>query len=508
MNKTVIRKELSSNIKSFRFIIAFICSVILFTLTTIVGIKDYNIKVKTYSELTNQNREKLLNNRVYSTISPITIKKPSVLSIFSSRTQNDAPFAYKTNVRQPVEPYMSINTEIRLFNIISDIDILKVIGIFLSLFAIIFGFDTICNEYEKGTLKLVISTGIGQTNFLISKIAASMFALFIILLFSFLIALIVIVITIPDIITGSFMLSSAFILFLSLIYLSLFCLIGGLFSIITKSNLSALLYSLIVWVCIIFIYPIFSKTVAESIRPISGSSYIDAEKQIAELRQQINSFKVNVAGYLDIDYQSGIYKVQILGDTSSFYRFRNFISQNEPVRQKINTEIEKINTNLLLNEYSQYRLINQLNIFNPYLLYRSCFENICFTSVDYDILFYNLSLQYKNKVLDYLKSKDVFHSFKYFTVISEEELSRFDENLIPKWVKLFHDYDNKGTPLPSHELEIYEPLELNGFPEFDYSNKNLSASLWKRVLTDAAKLFIITILLFVVSIIKFERSTI
>ena len=126
----------------------------------------------------------------------------------------------------------------------------------LSLLALTFAYDAIAGEYERGTLRLVLSHPVGRGYILVAKYIGAMVCLFVPLLMSLLLMLILLTTSrygFPER-TDDFLRIGGIVL-TSLVYLSLFYLIGMLISAITRRTSTALILSMFVWGFLVLVYP-------------------------------------------------------------------------------------------------------------------------------------------------------------------------------------------------------------------------------------------------------------
>ena len=135
----------------------------------------------------------------------------------------------------------------------SSIDIVFVFEVVLSLMGLIFAYDAIAGERERGTLRLVLAQPVGRGQILLAKYISAMVCLLVPLVLSLLFALLLLTHSIP-LSTADF-LRIAGIVLTSFAYLSLFYLIGLLISAVTRRTSTALMLAMFVWGFLILVYP-------------------------------------------------------------------------------------------------------------------------------------------------------------------------------------------------------------------------------------------------------------
>ncbi|MDE0397096.1 MAG: ABC transporter permease subunit [Candidatus Poribacteria bacterium] len=261
---TLIRRELLDNLMTFRFAAAVVIMLLLVVANTVVLIKDYEGRLADYNSAVKTHRQELrLENKTYSdgmlsfwgTI--IVDRPPNPLSIFNTgldkRLGNEirvshifTPTIWDANKHEANNPY---------FNILTSIDIVLIFQGILSLLALTFAYDAIAGEYEHGTLRLVLSHPVRRGYILFAKYIGAIVCLFVPLLMSLLLMLILLTTSATVSLSSDDFLRIGGIVLTSLVYLSLFYLIGMLISAITRRTSTALILSMFVWGFLVLVYP-------------------------------------------------------------------------------------------------------------------------------------------------------------------------------------------------------------------------------------------------------------
>ena len=256
---TLIRRELLDNLMTFRFAAAVVIMLLLVVANTVVLIKDYEGRLADYNTAVKTHRQELLERKTYSDgMGKITLDRPpNPLSIFN--TGLDKRLGNEINVSHAFTPTIwdakKHEAENSFFNIFTSIDIVLIFQGILSLLALIFAYNAIAGEYEHGTLRLVLSHPVRRGFILFAKYIGAMVCLFVPLLMSLLLMLILLTTSATISLNTDDFLRIGGIVFTSLIYLSLFYLIGMLISAITRRTSTALILSIFVWGFLVLVYP-------------------------------------------------------------------------------------------------------------------------------------------------------------------------------------------------------------------------------------------------------------
>ncbi|MDE0466703.1 MAG: ABC transporter permease subunit [Candidatus Poribacteria bacterium] len=257
---TLIRRELLDNLMTFRFAAAVVIMLLLVVANTVVLIKDYERRLADYNTAAETHRQDLREmNKTYSHgMGRMTLDRPpNPLSIFN--TGLDKRLGNEINVSHAFIPTIwdadKHEAENSYFNIFTSIDIALILQGILSLLALTFAYDAIAGEYEHGTLRLVLSHPVRRGSILFAKYIGAMVCLLVPLLMSLLFVLILLTTSAMISLNTDDLLRVGGIVLTSLIYLSLFYLIGMLISAITRRTSTALILSMFVWGFLVLVYP-------------------------------------------------------------------------------------------------------------------------------------------------------------------------------------------------------------------------------------------------------------
>ncbi len=270
MLKSIIIKEFVDNILNLRFTIGFIlCLVITFSCVLILSL-DYQREMKDYQARVAL-QDKFLDNYAHTNrINPMIVaqKPPEQFRPLVIGIPRDADLGSFDDNPLPV--------------LFPPLDLIFIVTIIMSLLAILFSYDAIAGEREKGTLKLMISNSISRANLLWSKWIGGTLSLLIPFIFSLLISAIYIAIN-PNINWDGSARATFFLLLLaSIIFIASFYLLGLLVSSFSKYASASILTSLFLWVIFILVIPNLSPYIAAQLYRIPSVNKI--EKEVNRIR--------------------------------------------------------------------------------------------------------------------------------------------------------------------------------------------------------------------------------
>ena len=253
----LIRRELLANLIAFRFSVAMIICLLLVVANTSVLIDDYERRLASYNTALITHREESLLAKTYSFLRLNVDRPPNPLSIFNQGL--DRHLGNTINVYHGAVPSLwdteSHGSDNPFLGILSSIDLAFIFQIVLSLLALLFAYDAIAGEHEDGTLRLMLSNSISRSLILLAKYISAMVCLILPLIVSLFAALILFTEADSISLGAADWIRICGIIFTTIVYLSVFYLIGLLISATARSTATTLMLSIFVWALLTLIYP-------------------------------------------------------------------------------------------------------------------------------------------------------------------------------------------------------------------------------------------------------------
>lgn len=259
MFSTLIWRELLSNLMTFRFVVAMVVTLLLAVANTVVLIADYERRLASYNTAVQQHAQKVSEAETYSEVEgKIRVDRPpNPLSIFNAGL--DRRLGNSIHVRHTLVPTLwdtqSHSADNPFLNLFSSVDLVLIFQVILSLLALLFAHDAIAGEREAGTLRLTMTNPVSRPIILLAKYISAMMCLILPLVMSLLLALILFSMSGSVLLRGDDWFRIAGILLTTIIYLSVFYLIGLLISTLTRRTATALMLSMMIWSTLVLIYP-------------------------------------------------------------------------------------------------------------------------------------------------------------------------------------------------------------------------------------------------------------
>ena len=259
MLTTLIRRDLLDNLMTFRFAVTVFIMLLLVVANTVVLIKDYEQRLASHNAAVKMHQRQLQAKKTYSagTEKLFVNRSPNPLSIFN--VGFDKQLGNEVRVSHTYVPSLwdagMHGSDNPFMDMFASIDIAFIFEVILSLLALIFAYDTLAGEHERGTLRLVLTSHVRRGHILLAKYISAMLCLLMPLLMSLLLSVILLTTTPTISLNADDFLRIGGIILTTVVYLSIFYLIGMLISAVTRRTRTALMLSMFVWGFLVLVYP-------------------------------------------------------------------------------------------------------------------------------------------------------------------------------------------------------------------------------------------------------------
>ena len=281
MLRDIIKKEILDNITSPKFVFTFLLCAVLILLSVYTGVANYGADKKEYTAAVALNKKNLESQPNYSSLAGIGIKvnkPPQVLGTIVSGVQEDVGRVAPVNIASDPNLVESKFGSNPVFAVFGALDLMFIVKIVLSLFAILFTYDTIVGEKEKGTLKLALSNDVPRDRLILGKAIGGYISLLMPLLIPLVLSLIILVVA-PSLALGGADWTRLLLIFLMFfLYLSVFFSLGLFVSARTSRSSTSFLVLLFLWVVFVMVIPKVAVITAGQLKPIPSVHEITAKK--------------------------------------------------------------------------------------------------------------------------------------------------------------------------------------------------------------------------------------
>ena len=249
MIAALVHRELLSNLHTFRLAVALVFAVTLSALSTFIGSLGYSRNIDACEAEHRSINEHSASVSTYSELLPRIVIPPDPLSILSRgvlRTNGRTLYIlldYKIIAPWPI----GAGFDNELMKALTQVDFTAVVAILLSFLAVVLGFDGICGELERGTLRQVLANPVPRTSLVLSKLIGGSLSLWVSLAVAYAVSLLIMVSN-PDVhLTGDHWIRLGAYFLLACLFLSQVFSLALLASSCTRNSDTSLTLCLFAW---------------------------------------------------------------------------------------------------------------------------------------------------------------------------------------------------------------------------------------------------------------------
>ncbi len=283
MLRILIEKEWKSVLLSPKFALSFLVCAVLILLSIGVGIREYHSFARSQSAAARLLDEEHREQTSWRGLTTQALRQPDPMQIFVAGVNSDVGRLAPITTRTQSRLQQSIYSEDTILAVFRSFDLSFIVQVILSLFAILFTYDSINGERESGTLKLIFSSAIPRARFVLGKLAGTWLGLALPLLLPFLLgALLVVLLRVPLSAEhwgklGVFVLASG-------LYFTFFIVLGVAVSALTRRPSTSFLILLASWVILVLVIPRVGLLAA--VRMVQVPTVAEIESQRAGFEQR------------------------------------------------------------------------------------------------------------------------------------------------------------------------------------------------------------------------------
>ena len=280
MLKDIIKKEILDHLLSAKFIFMFIICSVLILLSVYMGTAEYLEDKKVYDDDIAWDALAMQPPNTYSILLEGALKVHRPPRLLGSLVKGVEDAAGRVSLTNKTEVSLSESKYENnpLTAVFGAFDLLFIVKMALSLFAILLIYDTICGEKEKGTLKLSLSNSVPRDRLLLGKVVGGYVSLCVPLIFPLMISLIYLSLHPGIDFSGEDWQRVCLIFLMFLLYLTVFFCLGLLVSSLTARSATSLIVLLFAWSIWGMVVPKASVLIAGHLKPIPTANEIYTQK--------------------------------------------------------------------------------------------------------------------------------------------------------------------------------------------------------------------------------------
>jgi ABC-type transport system involved in multi-copper enzyme maturation permease subunit len=396
MIKLIIEKELRDIIGSTKFALTFgVCS-ILILLSFYVGGRNYQISRQQFDAGKRENLRKLEGITDWTEVRNFRIfLPPQPVTSLVMGVSNDIGRNTDVRGRGELNAEDSRYGEDPVYAIFRFLDLEFVFQIVLSLFAILFAYDAINGEKERGTLRLTFANSVPRKSFIVGKMAGSFLSLSLPFLVPILLGgLILILMGIPmepaDWIRLGFIVVAGFLYFGAFLGLSL------LLSSLTERSSSSFLFLLVAWILSVMIIPRTAVLLAGRAVAVPTVDEIASQKS----RYSASLWQEDRRKMADFRVDDKIPANEMLQS------FQKFMSQlGEDREKKMNELAARLNEDRSNKQRVQEQIAFGLACLSPSAVFSLASDEISGTGIHLKNLYKEQAERYQKAYAEFMKGK-------------------------------------------------------------------------------------------------------
>jgi len=277
MLPTLISKELRFILTSPKFTAMFVVASVLILLSVSIGIQEYHASVRQYESATQLADQELREARNWMSVSNRVYRRPDPMQVFASGVEYDVGRTSAISSWVAAKLVSSAYGNDPIFALFRSVDLVFIVSVILTLFAILFSYDAVNGERESGTLALVFSNSVPRAQYLIAKLVGSWVGLVVPLLLPLLLSFVLVMLFgVP--MTAEHWWRLALMLGMALLLFTFFLVLGVLVSSWTRRSDVSFLVSLTAWITLVLILPRSAVMIAGQIVPVPSVAEIESKQ--------------------------------------------------------------------------------------------------------------------------------------------------------------------------------------------------------------------------------------
>lgn len=417
---------------SLRFALSVGLVLMLMIANALVFVSGYNNRVREYSADVNRSLEKLRGKA--KNLSDLAIKGPGGLYKYPSQLAfcatgkddllpkkveggTDAGFRFGRNkfsyswsalwhLSYPQDKYRKSS----FLPDFIELDWNFIIGVVMSFVAILFTFDAISGEREKGTLQLVFSNPVSRGAFLMGKLLGALVGILIPLTLGMLVNLLIFNLSGSMQLTGDDWVRIGIIVVLSVVYLAGFLCLGLLVSARSVRSSTSLVTLLFLWVILVVLLPNTLGAIAGRWGNVNLWTSSDFSRRRESARQEVRSRYPDEKLYAasPSEKPSKIEAIQLWAKYLVDYRD----AESKVEDEHLNRQFDQVNS------------ARQMTILSPTAIYQYALEAIAGTGFARHKRFIARARRYREEFADFIRSEDKADANSLHAYFIKEGLSQ------------------------------------------------------------------------------------
>jgi ABC-type transport system involved in multi-copper enzyme maturation permease subunit len=396
---TIVQKEARDLLSTAKFATTFGVSAVLILLAFYVGAQNHKLAVAQHEASQAENLRQMEGITDWFALEQHRIfLPPSPLEALVTGVSNDIGRTAEVKARGEIIAEDSRYNEDPIFAVFRFLDLTFIFQVVLSLFAILLGYDAICGEKERGTLRLTFANAVPRATYVLGKLIGS----FGTLALSLVVAMSLGCLLLPALgvyLNGAEWLRLGIIILAGLLYFGAFLALSVFVSSLTHRTSSAFLLLLVIWIGAALIVPRASVLLAGRAVDVPSVDEVSAQKATYG-RQLWKEFREGMKAFSTPD---DVEKDNIEAVLAAFNKFQDSLTAER--NEKMGEFNRRLNEDRSNRQRVQERLAFNFARVSPTASLSLATAALAGTSLELKNRFYDEANAYRTSFNDFLKEK-------------------------------------------------------------------------------------------------------
>ena len=509
------RKELLTNLLTARLALILVFAVLLCGLAALAGSLDFSQRVKDYEEEVRRVEQGLEEATVYAEVRPHVVAPPEPLSIFSRGVDKGAGQRLSMGVAWVGAGMVRLGSaDNRLMKRFVEIDFATVVRLLLSFMAVILGFDAICGDRERGTLRLMLANPVSRGAVVGGKLLGGSLSLCASMAVAFLFALLILSFN-PDVaFSGAEWVRLALLFGLSCLFLVQVFAMSLAVSAFVRSSATSLMLCLFGWLTLNLGYGNVLPSLSRyGVQEHTYQDFLDQNRQVwDEYGRVMEEWKSKNPPPPEVylrNINSGVWRRY--GHPRGYAWLARYsaegMEQQLDNSRRIN-QLQRANYAPLAREAT---LVDDWSILSPFTNYQVLTKQLARTTLAHKFQLREAGYRYRATFIDFLRGREAFSSHRWFTddPPGQEPLLPDPEALTPEDLAADSPFMKERMAWVKQQEEIAarqgRRLDLSDLPAFDPGwREPLSATL-RHMTPGLLVMVLVTAVAVMLAVLRFLR---
>jgi ABC-type transport system involved in multi-copper enzyme maturation permease subunit len=410
----IAKREIYDNMTSLRFGFTVVLLVLLMTINAVIFVRrDYRKGVDHYKEKTAESLAKLKTNcsSLYKlmTDGPGDLyKEPSPLTFCADGEEDNIPnvawtrvswgrgsWGYNTKGLWCIDYRSSDFNQLNIMPGYLKTDWAFIVGVLISFVAILFTFDTISGERQRGTLRLVLAGTVPRSSIILGKFVGAFVSIMLPLSIAILLNLLIINVSGTVQLTAAHWGRIGVMMLISIVYTAVFVCLGIFVSSLCSRSRTSLLILLLVWVVFVVVTPNIVGSIASGLKEVPSMEEVSRRNQVLEdmHREHDNRMMERLRARLAVAPSRENPDMEVMK------LWADYLARDHEFAQRLIDQH-------LHAKLAQVQLARQITRISPTSIYRYALEKLSNTGFERHRKFVANVRAYRDGLWEYIKSED------------------------------------------------------------------------------------------------------